>query len=651
MQADEEAAAIEKRLADSAQYLSSDQLQGRGVGTQGIDLAADYIARQFSELGLKTDLFDGTPMQKFKLTTSNEMGPNNKLMLVGPPGENGKPPESIELKSGKDFSPLAASSSGEFDLPLVFVGYGITGKEEGYDDYAEVDVKGKMVVILRHEPQQDDPKSSFNGTKDSAHAPFPRKVSNAFEHGAAGVIFCTDQFDLDRNVALCRKKWQQALDQLAAEHEKYKQVEKPTLEQIEKQRQRIDELMGKVEATSERLQTAYDPLMPFRSTSAGDPREDFPVVHCRREVLSRVVTAALGTDLAKLEEQIDDGPTPHSRDLTGWRAVGQTDVERKQPEVKNVVAVLEGEGPSAEEAIVLGAHYDHVGMGRDGSAKDKPQTIYNGADDNASGVAALIEVARSLAGRQKKLRRRIVFIAFSAEERGLLGSAHYVNHPLVPLENTVAMLNMDMVGRLREDKLTVTGTGTAKRFDDLLERVNQRHGLKLEKRASGFGPSDHASFYRKKIPVMHFFTGVHKDLHRPSDVFEKLNVPGMRRVAQLVVDVAEALADAEDRPEYVAMQRPGRTRPGGTRPHLGTMPDFAAKGPGYAIAEVLKDGPAEKAGIQAGDAIIQFGESKLGNLEDIDGALRKHKPGDRVKVVVRRGDKEITFEVTLDPPR
>ncbi len=647
----DDAAAVEKRLGEAARYLASDELEGRGVGTGGIDLAADYIAEQFAELGLKTDLFDAAPMQKFALTTSAEMGSSNTLTLVGPPERDGELPQRLELKLGDDFSPMATSGSAEFDLPLVFVGYGITGKEEGYDDYAGVDVQGKMVVVLRHEPQQANPHSAFNGAKDSSHAPFRRKISNAFEHGAAGVIFCTDQFDVNKMVALRRKQWRQALDRLAAEHEKSKKVENPTFEQIEAQRESIDKLLSQVEAGSEKLRDAFDPVIKFGSASGGDPRPDFVVVHCRREALDGMVASALGKGLKELESQIDDGPTPHSGPLTGWRAVGQTDVERKQVEVKNVVGVLEATGPLAEETLVIGAHYDHLGFGRSGSSKDGKREVYNGADDNASGVAAVIEIARSLANREEKLRRRVVFMAFTAEERGLLGSAHYVNHPLVPLQKTVAMLNLDMVGRLREDKLIVTGTATAKQFDGLLDRINQQHGLKISKKPSGFGASDHASFYGKQIPAMHFYTGVHSDYHRPSDDFEKLNIAGMRRVTALVTDVAVALADAEDRPEYVSTKRPASTRRSGDRPYLGTIPDFAAEGPGYALSGVTDGGPADKAGLKAGDAIIRFGQSKIGNLEDIDGALRKHKAGDRVKVVVRRGEKEITVEVQLDPPR
>jgi hypothetical protein len=282
--------------------------------------------------------------------------------------------------------------------------------------------------------------------------------------------------------------------------------------------------------------------------------------------------------------------------------------------------------------------------------KPEETTIYNGADDNASGVAAVIEIARTLAKRPEKLRRRVVFIAFTAEERGLLGSGYYVSNPLVPLEKTVAMVNLDMVGRLRDDKLTVFGSGTAASFDGMLDRINQRYDLKLDKNPRGFGGSDHLAFKSKKIPVMHIFTGTHGDLHRPSDDLETLNMPGMRRVTGFAGEVVVALASAENRPEYVSVP-PRRRRAGGPRPYLGTVPDLAAEGPGYALASVVEGGPAQRAGLAAGDVIVQFGDSKIGSLEDITGALRKQKAGDRVRVVVRRGEESLSFEVTLDPPR
>jgi len=647
----EETAAIEQRLADSARYLASDELEGRGVGTKGLDLAAEYIAAQFTQLGLKTECFQRTPFQGFKVTTAAKIGQNNRLALVGPAAEEGKPPERIELTLRDDFTPISISGSGPLDLPLVFVGYGITGKAENYDDYAGVGVAGKAVVVLRHEPQQDDPQSAFAGTKDSAYAPLRRKVSNAFEHGAAAVIFCTDQVEIEKSTRRTRTKWQEAVDRLAETEAKFKEVEDPSPEQTKEHRKRVEGLTRQVDAWAKRLRAQQDPVLPFTAAGRGGAGRDFPVIHCRRAVLDRIARAAINTDLASLEEQIDNGPTPQSRLLTGWRIVGEVDVERTESPVKNVVAVLEGEGPLAEETLVVGAHYDHIGMGERGSRTPNAHEVHNGADDNASGVEALIEIARTLAARKKKLRRNVLFIAFTAEEMGLLGSSHYLIDPPVPLDKTIAMLNLDMVGRLHDDKLMVGGTGTAGRFSQLLDELNREHGFQLTKTPTGFGPSDHMVFYVKQVPVMHFFTGLHDDYHRPSDDFEKLNIAGMRRVVSLVSEVAVALADAETRPEYVSVA-PRRVPPsGGKRPFFGSMPDFARSGPGYGISGVSKGGPAERAGLRAGDVIVRLGTSKIDNLEDFDSALRKQAGGDRVQVAIQRDGHEQILEVTLDPPR
>ncbi len=223
----EEAGAIEGRLADTAKYLSSDALEGRGVGTKGLDQAADYIAARFREIGLKTDLYDGGPFQKFTMTTGATLGSDNRLVLVGPPADGNMDPRRIEMKLGEDFTPLAIGGSGKFDLPLVFVGYGITAKDADYDDYAKVDVKDKAVVILRHEPQQANPHSVFDGTRNSQHAPFRRKVSNAYEHGAAAVIFCNDAYDINDKLASVRKRWQAAVDELADVNDKFKKKQSP----------------------------------------------------------------------------------------------------------------------------------------------------------------------------------------------------------------------------------------------------------------------------------------------------------------------------------------------------------------------------------------------------------------------------------------
>ncbi|MBT6497056.1 MAG: M20/M25/M40 family metallo-hydrolase, partial [Planctomycetaceae bacterium] len=307
--------------------------------------------------------------------------------------------------------------------------------------------------------------------------------------------------------------------------------------------------------------------------------------------------------------------------------------------------------PLADETVVIGAHYDHVGMGGRGSLAPGSKAVHNGADDNASGTVALIELARRFGSRDKKPARRIVFIAFTAEERGLIGSAHYVKNPVFPLEKTIAMLNMDMVGRVTDDKLVVYGIGTTPRWKKLIEAEGKKHNFKLTLKEGGFGPSDHSSFYGKKMPVLHFFSGTHKDYHRPTDDWDKINLAGMSRVVQMVEEVADSTIATKERPKYIEVKRKSTQARTGSRPYFGSIPDFAENAKGYAIMAVAGGSPAAKGGLKGGDVIVGLGGQKIGNLSDFDLALRKFKAGDEVDIVVQRKGKEVKLKVILGKPR
>lgn len=646
----EESAVIEKRLADDVRYLADDAREGRGVGTKGINAAADFIAEQFTRMGLKTDLWDGGPFQKFKITTGEKLGTPNTLEFVRPAAAEGEKPERVALKLKTDFTPLAIGGSAKFDLPLVFGGYGITAKQEDYDDYAGIDVKGKAVIVLRHEPQQRNPHSVFDGTKHTPYATYARKVSNAYEHGAAAVIFCNDEAEIQKQLEDLERRWQTAVDQLAEQQAKFKALEIPSAEDTQKYHDEVNKLADEIHRLAAARRDARGTVLSFDGAGNDAAGRDLPILFCRREAIDKLFHAATGSELPAVEAEIDKDLKPRSQPLGAWHVEGQTNVIRQESEAKNIGAVLEGEGPLADETLVIGAHYDHLGYGGAGSLKRGSNEIHNGADDNASGTAVLLEVARTLAARPKKLPRRVLFLAFTGEELGLLGSARYVREPLYPLDKTIAMLNMDMVGRLQDRKLIVYGTGTAPEFDPLVERLGKQYDFHITKHESGFGPSDHSSFYAQRIPVLHFFTGSHKDYHTPSDDFEKLNVAGMREVEQFVADAAVAIAAAEQRPLYKETKSPAQGK-GGDRPYFGSIPDFSQDQPGYALTGVTKDGPADKAGLRGGDIIIKLGDSRIGNLEDFDSALRKHKAGDKVPVVVKRGQEEVKLEVSLEPPR
>jgi hypothetical protein len=657
----ESTAESETRLRQSVTYLASDELEGRGVGTEGLNKAADYIAEQFRQMGLRTDLFHGTPFQEFEITSAVEQGPaeHNHLTFVGPakagPARDGKQ-SHIALTLGEQFTPLAVGGTGAFDARIVFAGYGITAKNLkrgdepfAYDDYANVDVKGKVVIILRKEPQQSDKNSPFNGTQTTQHAYFTRKLNNAAEHGAAAVIVVNDRQEQVSQAEENAKQLRGTLDKLAEMRDRLAKAS-PGSEEFTNIAGEISKAAAEAAELSKSLTSSPDTLLGF--TGAGDTvsQRKLPVLFCTRAAIDEVLKPATGKDLATLEAEIDADLTPHSMELAGWHATGETNVIERKATIKNVVGVLDGEGPHADETIVLGAHYDHLGFGGAGSLAPWTTAIHNGADDNASGTATMLEVARRLAGSAQKPRHRLVFIAFTGEERGLLGSAHYTRQPRFPLEKTIAMFNLDMVGRLTDDKLAVYGTGTATEFDPLVERLCHEQGFKLTKHEGGYGPSDHSSFYAKKIPVLHLFTGNHTDYHRPSDDADKLNIAGMRRVADFLVDLIQAVDRTDARPTYVEIRRVESIAgpADGDRPSFGSMPAYPNPvKDGVMLEAVLEGTPADKAGIKGGDVLVKFGDEKITVLEDFEAALRQHKPGDKVMVTVRRGEKLIESEVTL----
>lgn len=643
--------AVESRLTEAVKFLASDELEGRGVGTSGLDKAAAYLEAEFSKLGLQTSVFDGRPFQELEVTVKAELGPReqNRLVFVGPQPAGGGAAPRINVELGQGFNTLAIGGTQAVSAPLIFVGYGITAKDAGFDEYEGLDVQGKVVLILRKEPQQDNPHSAFEGTDSSRHAFFGTKISNAFEHGAAAVILVNDQFGLEEEAKTAGRHWEEAVNEVAKVRAEFQKIEQPSDEETKKHRAKINQLVERIQSLNEKLQGNFDEVLPLDGAGAESSHKSLPVFFARRADVEPVVRAATGKSLAAWEEEIDAGPTAHSQPLTGWSVECESNVVFQKATIKNVVAVLEGQGPLANETVVIGAHYDHLGEGGPGSLAPWTKAIHNGADDNASGTAALVEVARDFATRGSKPARRLVFIAFSGEERGLLGSSHYIKHPAFPLETTIAMVNMDMVGRLQDNKLIVYGTGTAESFDALIDETNQRHKFEIKKDPGGFGPSDHAAFYGKQIPVFHFFTGTHNDYHRPSDDVEKVDVAGMGRIVSMVVDVVDQLASQPDRPKYVEVK--GRPGASGDRPYFGSIPDFGREVEGYALMGVAKDSPAERAGIKGGDVIVQFGESKIAGLEDIDGALRKYKAGDEVKVIVLRDNERVEVTVTLDPPR
>ncbi len=324
---------------------------------------------------------------------------------------------------------------------------------------------------------------------------------------------------------------------------------------------------------------------------------------------------------------------------------------------RNVIGIFPGVDTTLrDEVVIVGAHYDHLGGGHFGSLDpDSTGAVHNGADDNASGTAALVQIARHL--KTMPPRRTVVFIAFAGEELGLLGSSWYVKNPVYELDKTVAMINLDMVGRLRDKRLIVYGTATATEFPALLDSLNWYQGFDLRKQGDGYGPSDQSSFYAAKMPVLHLFTDLHADYHRTTDDWDKVNFDGLARVAEFTAGIASALAGRTAPLTFVDVPQPSHmalVSPGGSDEvtpgygaYLGTIPDMSENPGGVRLMGVRRGSPADSAGLEAGDIIIKIGDHEVPDLQAMTVALRSYKPGDSAMIVFRRDDKTVTREATF----
>ena len=634
----EELSDTEQRLLKDVSVLASDEFEGRGVGTEGINKAAAYIEGVFREAGLNVTVDKGDAFQEFEVSNGAKLEEGNALEIVDAAGVK------TPLEMDKTFRTCSFSEPGTFEAEIVFAGYAI--ESEKYNDFAGIDVKDKVVLFLRRTPKTGDPHAGFN----ERDASLKTKLSQCYRRGAKAVLILNDGASAKNDRAALEEKVAKAKDKIVELAEKSTQAD---LAEADKSKTLAD-LTAEVVHLKQlrRMLDAFDadPLMPFGY--AGEKSGDaLPTFHVKRSAVESLIKTATGKTLAEIEASIEETMKPASQVLTGMRATGKASLRIEKVTVKNVIGVLEGEGPLKEETIVVGAHYDHLGFGGDGSLQPGSKEIHNGADDNGSGSAGLLELVRRLAGRKEKLARRIVFIAFTGEERGLLGSAQYVKTPLFPIEQTVVMFNLDMIGRMENSKLTVYGTGTSHFWDKRVDEAGTAAGLTLIKKPEGFGPSDHSSFYAKKIPVLHVFGGLHADYHRPSDDVEKLNVPGMLQATDFFETLIVQAAQAATKPDYIEIQGQAELGRTGSRPYFGSIPDFNSDQKGYAIMGVAPGGPSDKAGIKAGDVIIQLGDQKIGSLDDFDLALRKFTAGDQADVTVRREGQDVKLKVTLGKPR
>jgi hypothetical protein len=580
-------------------YLASNELAGRLPGTPGGHAAGEYIAKVFKELGLKPAGVDHTYFQPFTIRRLKKLHENETSFEVAGIGR--------AWKLHEDWIPLPYSRPGTIEGLLAFAGYGIKAPEHDYNDYADFDAQGKVLLILRHEPKADDPAADFGGDPPSRHALFSVKAKLAAEKGATALLI----------------------------------VNAPNRSPDE------------------------DALYPWQIWNTHQSYR-LPLVHVSRELANALLQRAELPDLQTLQEKLDGKREPLSRDLKDLTVRIETGV--KYVKGRNVLGLLEGSGDTGE-TIVVGAHYDHLGQVPP-RAGGKP-LVHNGADDNASGTAGVLEMARVFATGPRP-RRDMLFMTFDGEELGLLGSKHFVRHPTIELQNVRTMINFDMIGRINRNHLTVFGVPSGREFRELLENAAEAAGLEYE--APGldtglFSCSDHWPFFRQDIPVLFPFTGIHKQYHQPEDDWELIDSEGAARLLQMIHAVTSQVANMEAGPAFVSKEE--RERPAATRPaepeepkeaqedkrhphprrpvvRLGIMPDLTGEAHGLRVEAVMPNGPAQKAGIKDGDCIIKIAAHDVTDVYSYMDALRDRQPGDEVEVVVARDHEKITLKIKLE---
>ena len=561
-------------LKKHVSYLASDDLKGRQTGSEGDSLAASYIRSELVGYGLAPLSDKG--FQRFRVTDKIINGQANSLLLNG-----------TSYKIDTDFAPFAFSQNNSFTGDVVFAGYGFEINEDSlkWNDYAGIDVKGKIVLILRADPEIEKNSSPFiKYSRDRD------KALQAKDMGASAVLLVS----------------------------------------------------GKV----------FDPEDKFEPLAKGDQSVGIPVFRISRKIANSILEQKK-LSIEDLEKKLNEQRKPESF-ATRVNIEGHSDVIQTTVATRNVVMVIPGSDKVLKnQFVVIGAHYDHLGMGGLGSGSRVPDTlaIHHGADDNASGVSMMMELAEELAAVPESHKRSIAVIAFSGEEEGLLGSKHFVDNPVFDLNQVNAMVNLDMVGRITDStKVQIGGIGTADQFRQLIRASFDTTVMKISLTEEGYGPSDHASFYGKNIPVLFITSGAHLDYHTPSDTWDKINYSGMEKISESAYKIISNLANMDTKltfreagPKMVASRG---TRKKGVS--LGIMPDFAGNVKNGLRADLVTPGrPAAIGGMKKGDIIISINGKPVGNIQDYMFRLNQLKHGETISVEVLRDSKKEVLIIQL----
>jgi hypothetical protein len=642
----------EKNLRTHVAYLASDRLEGRRTGEQGATFAAGYVANMFAQYKLKAGFGANAGgkaksnfLQSFPYVTGSALGEDNALEFKSK--ETGA---KAALKLKDEWMPLGFSTSEAVtNLPLVDVGYGITAKGLNYDDYRGADVKNSVALAIDGAPDK----------KLEQFADVRRKALAAREAGAKALIILVDIKQEKFTKLIYDNQGDAGLPVVVMSHESMSKAYQFNLPKT-----------GVAARSSDGTEIHYRGDTSITTKPDGTTiveKADGTTFTYKTEIVKEENGSYIKRADGKTIVKNPDGTSVELendyllRETLGTKEEDFTvsvsvELNRKTADAYNVVGILEGTDAALKnEAIVVGAHYDHLGKGGAGSLAVNSTEIHHGADDNASGVAAMLELARQFA-KDRKNKRTLIFIAFGGEEEGLVGSKFYVNNPAFPIAKTVAMINLDMVGRLNENKLTVGGIGTASDWNEMVKRKNDimfdtdnGYGVggkfALQLNEDGFGPSDHSSFYGKQVPVLFFFTGTHADYHKPSDTAEKINYEGLIKVTNFVGEIVKAIDQNPTKPTYTVAKSAGMGGRTTFNVSLGTVPSYAEGNDGLLLDAVRDDSPAAKSGLKAGDKIIKLAGRDIRNISDYVFILGEMKAGVEYEVVVKRGAETLTLKI------
>jgi aminopeptidase YwaD len=563
-----------EELENHIKYLSSDSLKGRLAGSEGDSLAAFYIRDALASYGFKNLTADG--LQRFRVTSKLVAGLENSLSV-----------NETNFTSGKDFMPLAISSNSGLIAEAVFAGYGFNINDDSlkWNDYKNIDVKDKWVIILRADPEIDKSKSpfiSYSGDRD--------KVMAAKDMGAAGVMLVSGN--------------------------------------------------------------NFDSQDTFESLNSNDFSTDIPVFRVKRDAADFILSMT-GEKITDLEKRLNETRKPFSFATKAFVS-GKAEIIKEMNTARNVAMILPGEDETLKnEYVIIGAHFDHLGMGGPGSGTRTPDTVavHHGADDNASGVSLMLEIAEKIAHSSGSHKRSIICLSFSGEEEGLLGSKYFADHSGIDLTKVNAMINLDMVGRLQESNvLQISGVGTAEGLKELVTSEDDTNIIRLTLSDEGFGPSDHSSFYGKNIPVLFYTTGAHLDYHTPSDTYDKINYKGMIKISDPVYKVIEKLSNSPEKLKFreagpkVEEERQIRKK----SITLGIMPDFAGNIKNGLRADFVTPGkPAAIGGMKKGDIITSINGKTINNIQDYMFRMAQCKHGQSIVVEVLRDGLKINLLIQL----